>query len=111
MIPAAPPASGSIQNAGDVARYRFRANSGQTVTVKANGPTLTALLHSSNKPPGGAEIANILSAAESQGDQASSVLNAVLPAKKSDLGNYYVEVRHRLPLKGTGDFKISVSLQ
>ncbi len=113
LTPGAPaPTPGSITQRGQVARYRFLAKAGGTVTIRTEGPapTLTALLRNQSKPSDRGSFANLISAVESNVGQDASVLSTTLPQKDSNAGTYYIEVRHASPLKEIGDFKISVGV-
>jgi hypothetical protein len=106
-------AAGEIHVAGQVARYYFQADGDTKVRIVIGGPTptLTALLLSSDENDadrGG--FANILRAVESTDGKPEASMTAMLPQKKTDPRNYYLEVRHRSPLseRGNGPFTIKV---
>jgi hypothetical protein len=113
------PTSGSIQEVGEVAYYSVEAEAGQTLEVTVEGrardrlPPMPALVAWLRNPtwerglPG-----NILAAAEAPRDSAIVSSRVTLPKKdrKEDRqpSVYFLEVRHKRPLRGTGEYTIQV---
>lgn len=96
LIEGDPPKAGAIEEAGQVACYRFRPAKSGIYTVKAEG--VTPLLLSVQRDRDSA--AGKLHAAEGA--------NLSMPVRLTEPRDYFIAVRHAKPLSGTGDFKLSV---
>jgi hypothetical protein len=102
-----PARDGAIQQAGQVARYRFNVSEPGTYVIQAEGatPVLMALY-------GDTQIkTQFQKTAASEG--ANARITATLRANNPPPTPrpYYVEVRHQQPRTGTGTFRVSVKKQ
>ena len=97
LTPGGPATSGSISQVGQVARYKFRPRFAQALAITATGPVLVALL-ATRKDPAGRMLAI----------DASVTSDLKFNAERAGQ-DYFIEVRHAQPMKGTGDFTIKVA--
>ncbi|APW63777.1 M12 family metallopeptidase [Paludisphaera borealis] len=97
LVPGEAARPGKIDVAGRVGRYKFQPQTEGVYTIATTGmPALVALLGKRDDPAGR------MLAAEGA--------NAKLTFRPKNVGqDYFVQVRHARPTKGTGDFQIAVT--
>ena len=100
LIPGEPAVSGTIQVAGQVARYRVPVTAAGIYSIDTQGPDplLVSVLDQRREPAG-----QLLAV---EGANVSLAFRAVNSGK-----DYFVEVRHANPLTGTGSFSIAIRQQ
>jgi hypothetical protein len=98
LVPGDPPVNGSIQTAGQVARYRFHVTTPAIYSINTQGatPLLVSVL-AERKDPAGQLLAV-------EGANTPLAFRAASTPK-----DYFVEVRHATPMTGTGSFSIAVA--
>jgi hypothetical protein len=107
LAPGAKALNGSIKAAGQVGRYRFKPGTAGNLTIETGGrmAALIALLTTRSEGQGRGAFGNVVSAAESPAGEGGCRLR--IKGLKPN-GTYYIEVRNKKPLVGTGDFAITV---
>jgi hypothetical protein len=99
-VPLAPgdqPAAGSIQTPGQVARYKIHVITPGIYSIETHGPTpLLVSVSSKQKDPAGQLLVV-------EGANESLTFRAVNADK-----DFFIEVRHAIPMTGTGTFSIAV---
>jgi hypothetical protein len=99
LVLGAQPVNGSIQTAGQVARYRFHVTTPGIYSANTQGDPLLVSVLSKRQDPAGQMLAV-------EGANTPCPFRAVDTDK-----DYYIEVRHAKPMTGTGSFSIAVSQQ
>jgi hypothetical protein len=109
---------GHVSQVGVVVPFRVPCRPGERLRVEVAGPmpALVAWLRNPQRPRNPDDPQpppNILGAAETPSGGGSAVLDVVVPVKDDpndeQPGFLFLEVRHRWPLQGTGDFTISIT--